>query len=73
MTESVHREWRVYIDHTLDFTGRVLTATAVLDQPDFVANSLAQDATVRNLGLIREAAIHVANDVRGAILGFPGG
>lgn len=66
MSDAGPREWRFYVDDMIDFAERVLTYTAGLDQAGFVANSLAYDATLRNLGLIGEAAIHVPDEVREA-------
>lgn len=50
----------------IDFAGKVLAYTAGLDQAGFVANHLAYDATLRNLGPTGEAAIHVPDAVRDA-------
>lgn len=66
MSDAGRREWRFYIDDMIDFAERVLTYTAGLDQAGFVANGLAYDATLRNLGLIGEAAIHVPDEIREA-------
>lgn len=66
MFDDGRREWRFYVDDMVDFAGKVLAYTAGLDQAGFVANHLAYDATLRNLGLIGEAAIHIPDEVREA-------
>jgi uncharacterized protein with HEPN domain len=58
------REWRFYIDDMIRFAGNVLSYTKGMDQDDFVSTPLNYDATLRNLELIGEAAMHVRDDVR---------
>jgi uncharacterized protein with HEPN domain len=65
MSDGV-REWRFYVDDMIAFAEKVLAYTAGLDQPAFVANTLAYDVTLRNLELIGEAATRVPDDVRHA-------
>jgi len=60
------REWRFYLDDMIGFAEKVLIYTRGLDQSGFVANSLAYDATVRNLELIGEAATHIPEEIRAA-------
>ncbi len=64
MSEATRREWRFYIDDMIGFAGKVVAYTEGLDQTGFVGNSLKYDATVRNLELIGEAAMHVPDDIR---------
>jgi uncharacterized protein with HEPN domain len=64
MSESIHREWRFYLDDMIEFAEKVMTYTEGLDQESFVASGLNYDATVRNLELIGEAATHIPEDVR---------
>lgn len=64
MSEATRREWRFYIDDMIGFAGKVVAYTEGLDQAGFVGNSLKYDATVRNLELIGEAAMHVPDDIR---------
>ena len=64
MSESIHREWRFYLDDMIDFAEKALAYSEGLDQESFVASGLNYDATVRNLELIGEAATHIPEDVR---------
>ena len=66
MSDAARREWRFYLDDMLAFAGKVLTYTDGLDQAGFVANSLAYDASLRNLELIGEAATHIPDAIRTA-------
>ena len=66
MSEPVGREWRFYIDDMIAFAEKVVAYTNGLDQQAFVASGLVYDATLRNLELIGEAAIHVPDAVRSA-------
>ena len=58
------REWRFYIDDMIRFAGNVLLYTKGMNQDAFVSTPLNYDATLRNLDLIGEAAMHVPDDVR---------
>ncbi len=60
------REWRFYVTDMIDFSQKVLSYTAGLDQTAFDANGLTYDATLRNLELIGEAATHIPEEVRKA-------
>jgi uncharacterized protein with HEPN domain len=66
MSEATRREWRFYIDDMIGFAGKVVAYTEGLDHAGFVGNSLKYDATIRNLELIGEAAMHVPDDIRRA-------
>lgn len=66
MSDAGKREWLFYLADMINFAGKVLDYTANLDQEGFVANSLAYDATLRNLELIGEAATHIPDEVRSA-------
>ena len=66
MSDSAQREWRFYIDDMIGFTEKVIAYTAGLEQDDFVKSGLNYDATVRNLELIGEAAMHIPDDIRQA-------
>jgi len=66
MSDSAQREWRFYLDDMIGFAEKVVAYTNGLDQAGFVANSLNYDATLRNLELIGEAAVHVPDAVRAA-------
>jgi len=64
MSDSVQREWRFYIDDMIGFAEKVIAYTQGLDQDGFVGSGLNYDATVRNLELIGEAAMHIPDDIR---------
>lgn len=64
MSDGASREWRFYLDDMIDFAGKVIAYTEGLDRATFVANGLNYDATVRNLELVGEAAIHIPETVR---------
>lgn len=66
MSDAIQRQWRFYLDDMIDFAGKVLAYTEGLDQAGFVASPLTYDATLRNLGLIGEAATHIPDEVRAA-------
>ncbi len=58
------REWRFYLDDMIGFAEKVLVYTEGLDQAAFVASGLNYDATVRNLELIGEAAMHIPIEIQ---------
>lgn len=64
MSDAAPREWRFYIDDMIAFGEKVLDYTRGFDQERFVASGLTYDATLRNLELIGEAAMHVPGEVR---------
>jgi len=66
MSDSAPREWRFYIDDMIGFAEKVIAYTQGLDQDGFVRSGLNYDATVRNLELIGEAAMHIPDDIRQA-------
>lgn len=66
MSDRSQREWLFYLDDMLNFAGKVLAYTDGLDQAGFVASAMTYDATVRNLELMGEAAIHVPDTIRAA-------
>ena len=71
MSDNGERAWRFYLDDMICFAEKVTAYTLGLDQPGFVANGLIYDATVRNLELIGEAAMHIPDSVRVANPGLP--
>ncbi|MBK9027742.1 MAG: DUF86 domain-containing protein [Propionivibrio sp.] len=71
MSDNGERAWRFYLDDMIGFAEKVTAYTLGLDQPGFVANGLIYDATVRNLELIGEAAMHIPDSVRVANPGLP--
>ena len=66
MSDSAQREWRFYVDDMTGFAEKVIAYTQGLDQGGFVGSGLNYDATVRNLELIGEAAMHIPDDIRRA-------
>ena len=64
MSEAARREWRFYIEDMIGFCGKGQAYTGGLDQAGFAASGLNYDATLRNLELIGEAAMHVPEDIR---------
>jgi len=71
MSDLSRREWRFYLDDMIDFAGKVLAYTGGLDQAGFVESGLTYDATLRNLELIGEAALHIPDEVRSAHAEIP--
>ena len=57
---------RLHIQDMIDYCHKVLSYTDGLDHDSFSADTLAYDATLRNLELIGEAAIHIPGDIRDA-------
>lgn len=66
MSDATPREWRFYLDDMISFAENVIAYTEGLDLAGFVAHRMNYDATLRNLELIGEAAIHVPESVRAA-------
>ena len=64
--EEESRKWRLYVQDMIDFCERVLSYTEGMSQDAFVGNGLVYDATLRNLGLIGEAATRIPEAVRAA-------
>jgi uncharacterized protein with HEPN domain len=65
------REWRFYLDDMIGFAEKVIVYTRGLDQNGFVAGGLTYDATLRNLELIGEAAMHIPAGIRDAHVAIP--
>lgn len=65
------REWQFYLDDMIGFAEKVLAYTESFDQVTFVNSGVNYDATVRNLELIGEAALHVPRPVRDAAPQIP--
>lgn len=66
MSEHALRQWRFYLDDMIGFAEKVIAYSVGLDQISFVASGLIFDATLRNLELIGEAAMHIPDAVRAA-------
>ncbi len=69
--EQGAREWRFYVQDMIEFSEKVLSYTAGLDQDAFIADQLTYDATLRNLELIGEAATHIPSEEREAYPDIP--
>ncbi len=57
---------RLHFQDMIDYCEKVLSYTDGLDYEAFNADTLVYDATLRNLVLIGEAAIHIPGDIRDA-------
>jgi uncharacterized protein with HEPN domain len=58
------REWRFYIQDVLSFAEKCLAYTEGINQQTFTSSGMTNDATLRNLELIGNAATHVPDDIR---------
>ena len=68
MSDTGHegRAWRHHVQDMIEFARKAVAYTQGKTQADFVTDALTYDATLRNLELIGEAAIHIPNKVREA-------
>ena len=57
------RDERLYLNDILESIEKIQQYTADLSFEEFVANSMAVDAVVRNLEIIGEAASHIPDDI----------
>ncbi len=64
MSNEKQREWHFYVQDMIEFSKKVLAYTSNMDQTSFLSNTTVYDATLRNLELIGEAAIHIPTAVR---------
>ena len=64
MSDTPQREWRFYLNDMIGFAEKVIAYTDGLNQESFVASGLNYDATLRNLELIGEVAMHIPDSVR---------
>ena len=61
---NLKRDWRLYA-HDMDrFAPRAVSYCADLNRAQFEANQLMQDAVLRNIELIGEAATRIPEEVR---------
>ncbi|MCK4676421.1 MAG: DUF86 domain-containing protein [Gammaproteobacteria bacterium] len=65
------REWRFYLQDMIRFAHNVQTYTEGMNQADFVASGISYDATLRNLELIGEAAMHVPKNAQSQHTNIP--
>lgn len=61
--ESAERPWIPYVHDMLAACERILRYTDGLDQQAFVADDRTYDATLRNLGILGEAARRIPESV----------
>ena len=59
------KDYRAYLLHMLEFIKNIETYTKRKGKEGFFANKLIQDAVVRNLEIIGEAAKNIPSNVRG--------
>ncbi len=58
------REYKLYLSDILDSIAKIGDYIGVLSFEEFSANSLVQDAVVRNLGIIAEASRNIPKEIR---------
>ncbi len=58
------REWRCFLEDIVECCRRIRSYTAGLDRTGFEANQLVNDAVLRNLEIIGEAAKRIPDDPR---------
>ncbi|MHA1347949.1 MAG: HepT-like ribonuclease domain-containing protein [Candidatus Heimdallarchaeaceae archaeon] len=58
------REYRLYLSDILDSIDKIGEYIGELSFEEFSANSLIQDAVVRNLGIIAEASKNIPKEIR---------
>ncbi|HET9679957.1 MAG TPA: DUF86 domain-containing protein [Gammaproteobacteria bacterium] len=64
LSKESSKEWRFYLQDMIGFAERCLSYTEGMDQNKFVDSGITYDATLRNLGLIGEAATRVPDAIR---------
>ena len=65
------RDDSVYLHHILDAIAKVDTYLRDLDEVAFLKNSLVQDAVIRQIEIIGEAARHLSRELREARADIP--
>lgn len=58
------RDWRIYLDDMVERCDRVLAYTGALTREQFDQRGIADDATLRNIELLGEAARHIPEEER---------
>jgi uncharacterized protein with HEPN domain len=61
---NLKRDWRLYAQDMDRFARRAVSYCADLNRAQFEANQLMQDAVLRNIELIGEAATRIPEEVR---------
>lgn len=59
------RDFKVYLEDVLEATGRIRTYTEKHSFETFLRDTMVQDAVIRNLGVIGEAAKKIPREFRG--------
>ena len=54
----------IYLSHILDSIAKIITYTQDLNQEAFITNKLVQDASIRNIVIIGEAAKNLSSEYR---------
>ena len=62
------RDWLLYLDDMEEFASRAIGYCADLSQDEFEANRLVQDAVLRNIELIGEAATRIPQAMRNQLI-----
>ena len=63
------KEGKVYLQYIVDCMDSIQSYVKGMSKDDFLKNKLVQDAVIRNLEIIGEAAKHIPEDIRGK---YPG-
>lgn len=71
MFEAPQREWRFYVSDMMTFAENVMSYTDGFDLDRFVNSGITYDATLHNLELIGEAAIHIPPEIREQYCNIP--
>ncbi len=64
MSEVTKRDWHFYLDDMIGFAEKVQAYTDGMDQSGFVGSGINYDASLRNIELIGEAAMHIPDGVK---------
>lgn len=65
------RDDSVYLQHILDAIARIDTYLQDVDEVAFLGSSLVQDAVIRQIEIIGEAARHLSRELRDAHTDVP--
>ncbi len=59
-----NREWKFYLEDMICFAKNVLAYSDGFDLKRFESTGINYDATIRNLELMGEAAIHIPTEIK---------
>ena len=68
----MRRDDAVYLQHILDAIGKIEDYVAGMDRDAFQANTMAQDAVIRQLEIIGEATKRLSQGLRSGAAAVPG-